>query len=218
MKNIFELNYGPVHRYEIQGSPIFVFEDFYKYPQELLYSLKDVPLIKWKEWEHPSLNGKFFLDQSYEAYHPGMIEVYRYLSSFCKCTPERSPDFFTGNHQQFFDKDFNNFENNYWWPHKDTGFTGILDLNEKSTATNLYCEDHNDPDPFTGKVTEHMEPWRSKSKWKLLHRLEAKFNRLTLFDANKFFHGMAVDDYSFFEQPRINQAIFFNKCENPGVL
>jgi len=209
MKNIFELNYGPVQCYEIQGSPIFVFEDFYKYPYELFDALDNVELIVWKNWEQPSLNGKYFLDQVYQAYHPGMVEVYRYLSTFCNREPEREPDFFRGNHQQLFDRSFNDFQNNYWWPHKDFGFTGILDLNQIPTATNLYDHDHNDPDSFGGKVSEHMEPWRSKTKWKVLHRLEAKFNRLTLFDANKFFHGMAIDDYSFFDRPRINQAIFF---------
>jgi hypothetical protein len=56
---------------------------------------------------------------------------------------------------------------------------------------------------------EHLKPWRPKSKYRVIKALEARYNRLVLFNGRQFLHGMSIDDDAFFKDYRFNQAIFF---------
>jgi hypothetical protein len=56
---------------------------------------------------------------------------------------------------------------------------------------------------------EHEQPWRPKDRYRILKTLNCGFNKLVMFDAKKFLHGMAIEDETFFNQRRINIAVFF---------
>ena len=103
----------------------------------------------------------------------------------------------------------NPYEETYWWPHHDPGYTALIYLNKDDTenGTNLYrnlCPEKEPP-----KIPEHSEPWRPKERFELLKSLKPRYNRLVLFDGNKFLHGMNICDQRYYEYFRINQALFF---------
>jgi hypothetical protein len=80
-------------------------------------------------------------------------------------------------------------------------------MNDISSGTNLYeniiPEKHLDG-------FEHYIPWRSKTNYKLIKTILPKYNRLVLFDAKKFLHGMNICNDDYFENHyRFNQVFFF---------
>jgi hypothetical protein len=101
---------------------------------------------------------------------------------------------------------FNDYQNNFWCPHFDKGYTGIVYLNDYTGAgTNLYDVIGN----HDNKVPEHYMPWRKKTNYKVIKQLYSKFNRLVIFNSKKFLHGMAIDDDTFFNEERYNVVLFF---------
>ena len=106
-------------------------------------------------------------------------------------------------------KEFNNFQDNYWWPHRDYGYTGIVYFTEEG-GTNLYSDETTD-DKDNMIVNEHYAPWRTKSDYELLKTLEPKYNRFVFFDGLKFLHGMDISTNRYFNgERRKNQVYFFH--------
>ena len=105
---------------------------------------------------------------------------------------------------------FNDYKNNYWWPHKDVGYNAIVYLNkeESVSGTNLYINLNPDQEP--PDHPEHYRPWRNKNNFKLIKTIHSKYNRMVLFDGLKFTHGMNICDEEYFKDSyRINQVFFF---------
>ena len=106
---------------------------------------------------------------------------------------------------------FNNYVDNYWWPHTDVGWNGIVYFHDE-WGTNLYSPNHLD---ITDNINEHYQPWRSKEKYTLLKSLEPAYNKLVLFDGKKFPHGMNVTNEKYFgKKSRNNQVFFFDDKES----
>ena len=107
---------------------------------------------------------------------------------------------------------FNDYKNNYWWPHLDRGYNAIvyLNTNDYVSGTNLYENLNLDEEPLN--CPEHFTPWRNKNNFRLVKTLMPRYNRLVLFDGLKFHHGMNIcnDDY-FHESYRFNQVFFFKQ-------
>ena len=108
---------------------------------------------------------------------------------------------------------FNDFENNYWWPHRDHGYSALVYLNhDDNTGTNVYkCIEED----IEADVREHEQPWRPKERYKKIMNFEPAFNRCILFDAQKYHHGMHVEDWRFIDTPendtRMNVGFFFHE-------
>lgn len=190
---------------EFCGSKIYIMDDFYKHPEEVLSLLYNVKPNIWKEKETPSFNTIYFDDLRHNFDDNRLLPVTKALSSICnEYSPQ--PTRVVTNITRFKDKNFNDFKNNYWWPHCDLGYTALIYLNTFTyPGTNIYEPIEQDD----WDTIEHYEPWRPKSKYKIIKTIEARFNRLVMFDGRKFFHGMNVSDDKFFNSTRINQAIFF---------
>ena len=110
---------------------------------------------------------------------------------------------------KFYRDDFNNYKECIWWPHRDTGYNGIVYFSDEC-GTNLYSPDYFDK---SKRITtyEHKTPWVKKGEFKLLKTLEPKYNRLVFFDGLKFPHGMDICNDRFFDDEyRYNQVFFFN--------
>lgn len=208
LPNIFETNNLANIQVEVfDNSKIYVMDNFYKHPEELLNHLLYVrePLL-WKGEETPSYNGSHFLDlrHSFDSYE--FKKVGLQLSTICGQLAPAAGTVKT-NFIKLIDKDFNNYSNNYWAPHRDMGYTALIYLNNIDTATNLYEQIEED----VWNTPEHYEPWRSKNKYRILKKLEGKFNRLVMFNGKKFLHGMDISSDDFFTCFRMNQVLFFRE-------
>ena len=208
---MFELNNNLEIKEELfQGTIIYTIDNFYRDPQRIEnYLFRDIPnLPLHKGNANPSYNGTHFEDRRHSPRENFELEkVYDFLSDLCEQDYD-SLDI-TTNCARFKRHEFNDYENCHWWPHKDTGYNGIVYFNDDNeNGTNFYNELKPIPD-----VNEHYAPWRSKDEFELIKHLEPKYNRLVFFDGWKFPHGMNISNDRYFgEEYRKNQVFFFD-CE-----
>lgn len=204
MTNPFDYNTNNIQKINILDTKIYIIDNFYKNPEKVMDIIENNPWKKWKSWDNPSYNGKHFLDHRHDFVD---VRSCVYNDFFETLTNQKiaQPGRIVTNCMRFYDKSFNNYKDYYWGPHSDLGFTGLVYLNDfESEGTNFYTQVNEDP----WTTPEHFEPWRQKDRYKLEYMVPAKFNRLVLFDGKALCHGMAVDSNLFFENTRINQAIF----------
>ena len=203
---MFELNPNlEIKKEVLLESKIFIVDNFYKNPDEVYDFLfkRDVPL--WKIEEKPSFNTIHFIDKRLDEYDERLTSVIGFLSYLCNQDAD-SHEIIT-NMQRFFKHDFNDNKNCYWWPHKDSGYNGIVYFNkdDNTSGTNLYSVKER-----YDMTDEHFKPWRPKKDFEILKTLEPKYNRLVFFDGLKFLHGANFpDDRYFGEEYRTNQVFFF---------
>ena len=213
--NIFELNNINVEVEYLNNSAIYTIDNFYKHPESVYEYIFEKPYMEgrdclWKLNEKPSYNGIHFEDRRFISFDEQVIDNYIFLSELINDMPFK-PEIYT-NVTSFRDvdesKDFNNFQDNYWWPHRDYGYTGIVYFTEEG-GTNLYSDETTDDKNYI-TINEHHAPWRSKSDYELLKTLEPKYNRFVLFDGLKFLHGMDISTNRYFNgERRKNQVYFF---------
>jgi hypothetical protein len=209
---MFEINNKEYTSYEICGSTVYEIKDFYKYPDEVIKLINNIS-PKWhkeKEMEQGiSLNGQKFYDLRHENVIHGIKKVTNFLSNICKQDIHFKKNIFATNIFKFIDPSFNKCEDNYWWPHNDSGYTALVYLNKQTfPGTNLYtrlCENESG--------TEHSTPWQSKSNYILEHNLEAEYNKLVFFDGKNLCHSMSVTDNLFCDIIRYNQVFFFSESK-----
>jgi hypothetical protein len=203
--NIFETNdLQNIYVEEFNGSKIYYMDNFYKHPEAVLSLLFEKKPGLWKEHESPSFNGIHFFDMRHNFNYSPFYKTGIELSNICGQSSESLGTIKT-NFTKLIDKEFNNYENNYWSPHFDLGFTAIIYLNTVGSKTNLY--EQIEEDRWNG--TEHSEPWRLKQKYNIIKQLDGKFNRLIMFDGARFLHGMDISSDDFFKIYRMNQVLFF---------
>jgi hypothetical protein len=202
MTSLFDFNLDNIKTEIFQDSIIYTIDNFYKHPEQVLELIESKEAKLWKSWETPSYNGVYFEDYRHDFIDERFTQVTDAVAKICG-QPADEPKSITTNKIKFTNYYFNDYFNHYWSPHLDLGYTGLVYFD--STGTNLY--ERIEEDVLT--ENEHFAPWRLKSKYKKIKTLEAKFNRLVLFDGYKFLHGMAIDDDTFFKKYRLNQAIFF---------
>jgi hypothetical protein len=192
-----------------EESKIYIIDNFYQDPDSILNLFLNYRADLWKKNETPSYNSIHFEDRKHILHSDEIVKVYDFLSFLCNQAPVNNTLLST-NIIKFNKCEFNDYKNNYWWPHKDDGYNGIVYFNDgdKVSGTNFY--ENLDPENELQNRSEHSDPWRSKDKWKLIKTLNPSYNRLVLFDGSKFFHGMNIcnDDY-FGENCRFNQIFFF---------
>ena len=138
---MFELNNNLEIKEELfQGTVIYTIDDFYRDPQQvenyLFRNISNLPLHKIEE--KPSFNGIHFEDRRHPSKENFQLEkVYDFLSGLCGQSYEGS-DLIT-NCARFKRHEFNDYENCHWWPHKDTGYNGIVYFNDDDqNGTNFY--------------------------------------------------------------------------------
>ena len=204
--NIFETN--NLSRIKIQsfnGSKIYMMDNFYKHPQKILDLIKRNEPFYHKGDLKPSYNGIYFQDLRHNIEVDGIKELGNELGSMCG--QQFLPQNLYTNVLRFFKSPFNDYINNYWFPHLDPGYTAMIFLNKVSyNSTNLYEVVSADDNI----VNEHFTPWRPKKHYKVVKTLRSKYNRMIMFEGDKFFHSMCVENDLFFgTKYRLNQALFF---------
>jgi len=204
MNNPYEFNTHNLQKLDVLGTSLYIIDDFYKDPDSVLDIIENQSWTKWKEWDDPSYNGVHFLDHRHD-FLDDRSKIYNLFFENLTGQKIGQPGRIVTNCMRFYDKEFNDYENYYWGPHSDLGYTGLVYLNKfDSEGTNFYRRTKDDP----WDTPEHFEPWRSKDRYQLECMIPAKYNRLVLFDGECVCHGMAVDSDRFFSTTRINQAIF----------
>jgi hypothetical protein len=211
---MFEINQNAiVQKKIIDDSVIYIIDNFYEDIEKILDFLLILEPEVWKQDQSPSNNLIHFEDKRHALISKHVVKVYDFLSNLCGQTTinERIQHSILTNFSRFKKCEFNDYQNNYWWPHQDSGYTAIIYLNREDlvSGTNLY--ENLNPNNEPPNYPEHYKPWRSKENYRLIETLKPKFNRMVLFDGFKFFHGMNIcnDDY-FNENYRMNQVLFFS--------
>ena len=204
---MFEISKNLTINLEIfRDSKIYTIDNFFQDPYSIVdYFLGIVPPL-WKIDDINTCNGVQFEDRRHMFDSEEIGKVYDFLSFLCDREPLNRN--IATNVTRFKKTRFNNYDNNYWWPHKDHGYTGIVYFNtdDEVNGTNLYdcLEEKYEIRP------EHECPWVSKKKFSVIKTLRPRFNRLVLFDGQKFIHGMNIsNDLYFDESYRFNQVFFF---------
>lgn len=208
MDNIFDCNIENFKIEKINDLKIFTCDNFYKYPLKILEKINNNYAYFHKK-NLNTLNGKYFEDRRHDITSNDIQFTIKKLENLVKenCL---YPNKLLTNITKWKKNKFNDFKNNYWWPHKDSGMTAIIYLNEENIeGTNIYEENKEElkKQEFTH---EHLEPWRKKTNWIKKHTIIAKFNRCVIFDALNV-HGCSIVDETYFNKYRMNQVIFFNK-------
>lgn len=213
--DVFELNNSHEIVVEsLMGSNIYYIDDFYKHPNVVLDYLKDNPAsvhVPPSGRGIESFNGKKFYDLRHKMIVDEVESVYSYLSGICGQKPIYNPKLLMTNKTKFFINRFNDYEANYWYPHRDYGYTALIYLNKNDNecGTNLYKSVIPDTENQLG---EHVTPWRNKNYWSVVKTLKPKYNRCVIFDGLKFYHGMNIpNDRYFGNEYRLNQVFFFEK-------
>ena len=210
---MFELNQNiQIEEYKVQNSSIFVIDNFYKNPDKILNLFLSTPTIVHKKNEQKSYNMIFFEDKRHIFKCEELIYIHKFLSNICNQKTFYYDNLGFTNWTRFKKLSFNDYVNNYWWPHLDGGYNGVvyLNKNDQVSGTNLYEQIYFDE--FSKNAEEHYKPWVEKNKYKLIYQIKPKYNRMVLFDGGKFVHGMNIcnDDY-FSSTYRINQVFFFEE-------
>lgn len=218
MGDLFDINPECIVSWESIGKDkIWYIKDFYKRPDDLVDYIKSHE-PKYHKQNDGTRNGIDFHDMRHSI-DADITHVYKFLQGFCRqtYTKKNSKKFHT-NYTRFEPVEFNSYKDNYWWPHYDTGFTALIYLNkdDDECGTNLY----EFVEPNTNakgrlydewNVHEHVEPWRDKSKYKLIRSVPPTYNSCFLFDGARFLHGQNISNDRYFEEEfRLNQVIFFD--------
>jgi len=207
---VFELNNLKVIEENFYGSKIYYIQDFYRYPDKVFNFIFQHKLNYWKINDKPSYNSILFHDKRHDIICDEFVEVSNYLSHICGQETEFKNRIFT-NTMRFEKNKFNDYEKNYWRPHLDMGYNALIYFNKfDCDGTNIYSP-INDVD--STKYPEHFKPWVNRKKWNLLKILKSSYNKLVMFDGKKYYHGMSINDESFFHKDslRVNQILFFRE-------
>jgi hypothetical protein len=207
---MFELNPISVKIDHVLNSTIYTVDNIYRNPTKIVELIKSAPFRPHKHDQTPSYNYKYFYDDR----HCILVDEIQPLISWIESlVNQKFKDFGTGatlftNYQQWVKHPFNSWESSYWYPHLDFGYTALIYLDESNCGTNLYqCKNPQELKRIS-QCNEHYEPWRSKLDWELVHTIEPKFNRMVIFEADRFYHGLEFKP-ALFDKRRLNQVMFF---------
>ena len=203
--DLFNVNKNlKIQCHTIRGYNFYQIENFFTDPDKLVEFLDINQPQLHKSNEESSKNGVHFYDRRHTI--TGAYQIIDALSSLDIGKPPAQSTAVTNFTKFNYDK-FNNYQDSFWWPHRDYGYTAIIYLNKYSgPGTNLYEDLNYDNLP----TVEHSDPWRPKQNYKLFLTAESSFNRLILFQARVFLHGMSIVDDTFFKEERKNLAVFFS--------
>ena len=217
---------GKVTITKLKGSKIFTIDDVFAHPKKLerfLFNRKTA-LVEAKEPFQK--NGQEFVKCRYHDFVDKAAPLVWFASNLSRQTPSFYGSFKT-NCDAWLEGDFNNWKDNYWWPHIDHGYNCIVYFSKDSVnGTNLYDPSLKDEEWFKTSMEEvpaEAQPWVPKTKVKLLKTLKPKYNRMVLFDGAYFPHSPAIDNDKYLvnklddidrKNMRCNLCFFFHPLEN----
>ena len=211
-----------VKEFNLLGTRAFQIDNFYDNAGFIMDMLLSGPTNQVIT-EHP-LHGEEFFDIRHHREEPTLKKYTDQVVALLNDTSyevykENGNDILDTNFMRWKKSDWNNYEENFWFPHMDAGWVCLVYLNESETnGTNIYVDKYGSIHKYGGRVTQQdRDPWKPKSDFEVVDYLEPKFNRGFLFDAKNIPHGAAVNDETYFyteeqkdySRHRLNQALFF---------
>lgn len=202
------INYSlsSLRKYYLRGSPIYIADNFYSNPEEIIDILhSNQPTV---HHEIPnSKNGSEYDDLRHEISCTFIKDLSMSISNIHGQIPLTTEHLYSNLWKSYVNIPY---ETHYYYPHRDPGYTAIIYLNdygEEYPGTNLYEPNCDVKEHLIHH--QHIKPWRSKNDWNLIYTIPAKYNRLVIFNAKNFWHGMSVFDSRWMNHQRMNQVIFF---------
>ena len=208
---------------ELDGSKIYQIDDVFADPKRLerwLFNRLSFA-VEGNPWYN---NLTYFVKRRMTAFVDESAPLVTVAQHLCKQKLGNLGGFST-NVESWVDCKYNTYDTHYFWPHLDWGYTCIVYFHD-SNGTNLYHPDLKKEEWFKTlmeKPPEGKQPWIPKEKVTKLHTLEAKYNRMVLFDGKKFPHGCAVDNKDFFSETihvapdkSRNNLVFFYEDDTPN--
>ena len=180
---------------------VYQLDNFFKYPEKIADFLSETPCPLWKKEQGCSYNGMKFIDRRHFIPNNPFKKIVSNVIGFDGGNEECYSNCMT-----LLDREYNNYKENFWCPHTDSGWMVCmvyLNKNYDGPGTNIYSQIEEDYD----NIPEHMIPWRSRKKYKLVTQTQAKFNRFVMFDGD-LLHGAAFEDDTFFYIERKNLVSF----------
>ena len=178
---------------------------------------------EWKVDKEHSKNTKHFEDRRWDGVNAEGIHIpNNALSKIFNQTTKTTNEVVT-NHTRFFTDSesikYNDYKNNWWWPHTDSGYNALVYLNKSEDGTSFGTNLYRLCDGFwerRGGGHEHANPWIRKDTGdcERIAAFKSKYNRLVAFDGYRYQHGMSVDDDRWFYETRVNQVMFFDDPED----
>lgn len=81
---MFELNGNiTVQEFLVEDSPVYIIDNFYKNPEEIVNFLLEIEPEFHKKDEYPSFNSVYFEDKRHDIQSNEVIKVYEFLSNLC---------------------------------------------------------------------------------------------------------------------------------------
>jgi len=210
-----------IKEFDLVGTKAFQIDNFYDDAGFIMDMILSGPPNQTVT-NHP-LNGDEFFDLRHHREEPTLKKYSDQLAGLIDgeyvAYTENGVDVLDTNFMRWKKSDFNNYEENYWFPHIDASWVCLVYLNEGETnGTNIYEDKHGSIYKYGHGLTEaERHPWKPKADFEIIDYLAPKFNRGFLFEASKIPHGAAVNDETFFyseeqkdyHKHRLNQALFF---------
>lgn len=215
------------------GDFYYVMDEFYKYPDLVVKEIKKITPVTFKinniNDGEVSYNDKYFRDHRTDVWVRGLYQLNIDLGKLVKQDPANLNEMekykmgvMCINHATIYRHPFNNLKNDYWYPHVDSGWNGLVYLNKNDSGkngTNIYSirKNRNRIIQRIMNTHEHSSPWISKDQLDLLDTTESKYNSFAFYNGVKYFHGMNIGDDQYvcnmgeeLEEERMNQVFFFN--------
>ena len=187
-----------IHKQLILGTPVFIIDNFLQDPDGIHDQCFAELGTMHKKTQKNTLNGVHFNDLRKIIQGDLVTEVDGLVKELTGQVPT-NPQFAT-NELLLFPHAYNNPQDNWWWPHVDSGYNMIIYMskNGDDCGTNLYH-----PDDFIPVADEHASPWIPKNKLRRIIHLEGKYNRMVLFDG-LIPHGMNLVKDKYINEYRRN--------------
>jgi len=207
---MFEINETLEMDVDLENN-LYTIDNFYEDPDIIVDYLNKQysPLHKSGD---AGYNGISFEDRRYVEYNDIINPVYRLVAEITGQEPDGGGGIeISVNKWRGIKRNLNDYENYYWWPHTDEGYTALVYLNkdDESNGTNLYEVIRN----YTvgDEITEHKYPWQPKINYRVIKKISPRYNRMVIFNG-LCYHGMNIcDDRYFNSEYRLNQVFFFKK-------
>lgn len=229
---MFELGNCIVEKEKLGDHYITYIYDFWKNPDEIVEVLNEAESdLYWKLQNLNSderefikskmTNGIFFEDRRHTLQFDELKQAHHFLSSLIEiphniCKSSGYGQLMTNVHK-IYDSPFNDFQNNWWFPHKDKGYPytclWYFNKNDNVNGTNLYEQveaiDYVDsPSHF---VNEVIYPWVPKKFFNRIKLLKPIYNSAVIFPGGDYFHGMNVEDNRYSNNYRLNSVLFISE-------